>query len=402
MKGRRVIYLLGAVAAATAALVLPATAGATNNLVCGGTIDTSVTLPANMDCSGTSATALTITKSGVTLNFGGHTITGNTNYDVIDVVAGASNVTIENGIVHSGWDQISTNHDDYLVIQNMTMYNASYIGMALESEAGALVTQNNVTGAASHDIRVRDGGGNAIFSNTVSDVGNYWCNGCSSTMYINDETSDSIEGNTSFLSGNVSAHNTNFKDYYSDKNLWYGNVAYGGYYGFHMYADGEGTVTVTGNGAAGQVGSGSTASGFYIEDMYLEYNNPSNQFSLINGNTASSGVTGANGFYEAYNVGATFTNNMASRNDGNGYYFDYPWGETITGNTAQYNNGDGFYLETYGANGDPLSFANNNAWYNQGWGFESDGATVGKNNTGLSGGTPTNNGGECYSVLGCN
>jgi hypothetical protein len=399
MKGRRVIYLLGAVAAATAALVLPGTAGAANNLVCGGTIDTSVTLPAGMDCSGTSANALTITKSGVTLNLGGNTLAGNSDYDVIDIADGASNVTVENGTITGGYDQINAlGHADYLTIQNMKMSGAYYIGIRLDGIAGGLIQNNNITGAGWHDIRSFAGAGNAFFSNVLSDVGGYYGTSSAYTMYLKDEQNSYVEGNTSYISGNSNESYRNFSDQYGDGNLWYGNVAYGGARGYYMYADEDGTITMTDNGAAGQ----SDGYGFYIEDYFTWANNPSGAYTLINGNTATGGINGTDGFYTDFNVGDTFTNNTANRNDGDGFYVDEPWKETVTNNVSKFNNGDGFYLDTYGDEGTPTLFGNNTAWYNQGWGFESVNATVGSGNTGLNGGAATNNGGECLGVLGCN
>jgi hypothetical protein len=408
MKVRRLIYLAVAAAAVTAALVLPGTAGAANNLVCGGTIDTSVTLVAAMDCSGTSATSLEITKSGVTLNLGGQTITGNNSYDVIYIDDGLSNVTIENGTISGGNDQIDADWQaQNLVVQGMTLTGAHYLGMRLEAMAGGLISGNTVSGAGWDDIRAIEGAGNAFFSNTLSDPQSYYGSYSSDALKLKYEQGDAVEGNNSTISGNTDETATSYYDDYSDQDFYYGNVATGGYEGFYAYADGEGTVTMTGNGARGQY----EGSGYDIEDMYADTGNgAAGPMTLINDNIATGGAvtpgdatdpTDYEGFYDNYNPGATWTGNLANRNDGSGFYFDEPWRETIAGNTANYNGWDGFYLSTYGDEGAPTSFANNSALYNQSFGFEAEYATVGSGNSGLNGGVATNNGGDCLAVTGC-
>lgn len=74
---RRAVTLAGAVALVTGAIMgIPAPAGAAA-LACGSTISTSITLTADLNCSGdTTGNAITIGAAGVTVNLNGHKIVG--------------------------------------------------------------------------------------------------------------------------------------------------------------------------------------------------------------------------------------------------------------------------------------------------------------------------------------
>ena len=87
-----------AVGVALGVVALAAPAAAAANPACGATLTSSVKLTSDMSCSGT---ALTVGKSGITINLNGHTITGsgydNGYYGVYN--DGYNKVTVENGTI---------------------------------------------------------------------------------------------------------------------------------------------------------------------------------------------------------------------------------------------------------------------------------------------------------------
>lgn len=402
MKARRVIYLAAAAAAVTAALVLPGTAGATtaSNLTCGATLDHSIVLNGNLDCSGTSAVAVTITKGGVTLDLGGNTITGNNSYDVVvaddtctdTTYSNCDNVTVTNGTISGGYDQVDF-YGNSDTASNLTLSDAADYGVYLDYTTGASVVNNTITGAGDIGIYGVEAAGSGIMSNLLKD--SYYEN-----VYLDYPQGDSIEGNASsenLGSSGVHSGAENFYEDYGANELYYGNISAGGTYGFDIEPDEYGNVTVTNNGARS-----ATDYGIYVYEAYnwtSEYGK--GPVSLINGNTATNNDVG---FYDEYSYDAMWQDNMANRNTSDGFEFYYSGGASITGNTAQYNGADGFYVsgsDTY-YQGYPLAaFSGNNAWYNQDFGFESDYPINGSGNAGQNAGGPTNNGGDCYQVAGC-
>jgi parallel beta-helix repeat protein len=395
--GRRVIYLVAA-AAAIAAALLPGAAKAADPAICGTTITTSTTLSAVTNCDNTDATAIIIGASGVTLNLGGNTLTSYPGRTAIKIMSGLSNVTVENGTIAAGsWIGVHDyGNQTNLTIENMTIDSPIYRGISAHYDAGSLIANNTITGAGEDGIYVDYGAGNAIYSNSVTDSGNL-------NVELYETSYDSVEGNSATITPSGDESNTNFQEEYGDGDLWYGNLATGGDTGFGIYpndgccGNGNGLVTVMNNGARGQ----SSGYGFDIEGMYDWSPNVPGR-TLVSGNVATGGINGAGGFYDSYNVGETFTGNTANRNDGDGFYFDSPWQETITNNNGSFNNGDGFYFDGTYNEGAPASVSGNSAWYNQGYGFYADEGVAGSGNTGLNGGAATNNGGECYSMTGCN
>lgn len=393
MKGRRFVYLVAIGAALAAVLLLPGRASAAN-VTCGATLDASITLTGNMYCASYSTgPAVTITKSGVTFNLGGFTIYGNSSQDGVvadgtctdTTNSDCNNVTVTNGAISGGNDQVDfwgTND----VASNLTLVNATDIGVYLDYTTGASVTNNTITGAANEGIYSEYGASNYIASNMLQDNG-------SENIYLYVDQADTVVGNKAAFTGTNTG--TNYYDEYSDLNTWYGNVAQGGNYGFHVDPDGGGIVNLTNNGVAGSGKNGH--SNYYIYYDYPVYPGLGAS-AMITGNI-STGSHG-DGFSDYYSVGSTWQNNTANYNTGNGFYFDYPAQETITNNTSKGNGGDGFNLnDTYpDAEGyEALSFANNSALYNAGFGFDVVSYTqAGSGNTGTG-----NALGDCYELSGC-
>src|SRR4051794_15035105 len=69
---------------------------------CGDTLTVSTTLTSDLDCSGYDGTALTLGAKGITLNLGGHTLTGFTGPDNDSGVYSEKNgVTVTNGTINN-------------------------------------------------------------------------------------------------------------------------------------------------------------------------------------------------------------------------------------------------------------------------------------------------------------
>jgi hypothetical protein len=99
-----------------------AVAGAAPVVQCGAAISTSMTLRANLTCSGYDGDALTITASNVTLNLGGHTITGD--YDYAGVYIEGSRDTVQGGTIR----------DEAYGVESEYLYQDTLTGLTLTTE----------------------------------------------------------------------------------------------------------------------------------------------------------------------------------------------------------------------------------------------------------------------------
>src|SRR5579862_2789990 len=152
----RAVYLLAAVASVAAVLVVAGPANATANWSCGETFATSPgTLDNNLDCSGYTENALVITADGVTLNFGGHTVTvdGTADWDGV-YNDGYTGLTVENGTINM--DTGGTAVEGYgvandgglgLTVADMTI-NGGYYGVdSYSSSDGTTVEGSTISGS---------------------------------------------------------------------------------------------------------------------------------------------------------------------------------------------------------------------------------------------------------------
>ena len=395
MRGR-FTYLAAVVAGAGVLLLAgPAVASrqahatAATNVACGGTITASITINGDLDCSSTSSPALTIDQPGVTLDLGGHTITGNSGYPVVvadDTCAyggQCNNETVTNGTITGGeyqvefWGQNDT-------ASNLTLTDAASTGVYLHYTTNALVTGNTITGAGSEGIYSEYGSSNVISSNVLKDD--------SYNLELEYDQADTVSSNNSSISGDDTS-SYNFYDYQSDLNTYTNNVTAGGRYGYYIDPGEDGSVTMTGNGArAAKHTSSETGSGFYIYEAYhWSYAAP---YSVFSGNVATGNYIGYYDYYSAY---ALWLENTANYSGNIGFWFEEPSREQIIGNVSKYNGDSGFYLEDTYEGDNALAFANNQAWYNQDYGFYADYSQAGSNNTGSNTNSPL----DCYDVSGC-
>lgn len=382
MRGR-FIYLAAMVVAVAGVLLLAGPAGASRqvhataatNVHCGDTINTSVTMNGDLDCSAYNGTALTITSPGVTLDLGGHTLTVNVNQDGVysDEV---NNWTVQNGTITSGSEQVYPYYSDNVTIQNLTMTNSTDDCIDTEYAGGVLITNNTCSGAADYGLYSEYAGG-------ITVIGNVFTNDVY-PVYLD------YGDNGDVFSSNYFKGNSEYPyDYESSYNSWTGNISTANSYGYYIEPDDYGTVNLVNNAARN-----SANYGFYVYENYNDYYYGS-PAAAISGNTST--YSASYGFYDYYSPGAIWTNNTASRNGGDGFYLEENPGEQFKSNTAKYNNGDGFYFEDDYAPYSPMAISGNSAWYNTGYGFDSGYGLNGSGNTGSN----TNTSGDCLGLGGC-
>ncbi len=310
---------------------------------CGDTLTSNTTLNADLDCSGYAGTALTLGKNGITLNLGGHTLTGVAGDDsYVAVYTEYKNTTITNGTINDagyGVEVAGTTGTtvSWLTINGDAAASTDY-GVYVEYGANNKFAHLTTNGQY-YGMELYQSASNAIKNNTFT-ADEYG-------VYSEYETRDSFSNNT--------AHAPyGFYDDYGGGNSYSGNTASGGSEtGFYMDCDEYGHVTMTGNTANNNGGDGFYTSYCYVDPPGAQH------YSLIKGNTANG--NGDSGFEDYYSVGATFTGNTANDNGDDGFYLDYPGDLHVTNNTAKHNSDSGIeMLDNYGVGyGSPASISGN-------------------------------------------
>ncbi|HLX31237.1 MAG TPA: right-handed parallel beta-helix repeat-containing protein [Gaiellaceae bacterium] len=397
----RAVYLLAAVASVAAVLVVAGPANATANWSCGETFATSPgTLDNNLDCSGYTENALVITADGVTLNFGGHTVTvdGTADWDGV-YNDGYTGLTVENGTINM--DTGGTAVEGYgvandgglgLTVADMTI-NGGYYGVdSYSSSDGTTVEGSTISGSTDEGIYQR-GNGATIDGNTISPASG--AQGIEATHGLGDVVSNNtVTGNfdgTDYIDGDIGIHlhldtaalvedntvttegsdamyeswdsGTQVTDNTFDGNYdgldingeigpnsnesISGNFIRNSYYeGVYDYESDMNTYTgnvLSNNGIeCGTSPTDSSCSGFYID--------PDDQGSVTMTNNYSR--LSSWGYYveDAYNddsyaaTRSMFSGNSATYND-YGYYDDYSVLATWSDNTAYGSNDDGFTFD---------------------------------------------------------
>jgi parallel beta-helix repeat protein len=446
MKGRRVIYLLAAAAAVTAAMVLPATASAANPS-CGSTIGTNLTLTGDMDCSASNTDALKVGAAGITINLNGYTLTSQNGYEAVNnqntcgASGGCSGVTVTNGKIIGGDYGVdsegnSSHQNSGTTISGVTFDGQQYEAIYLGYTAGSNIAGNTITDSLGNDIDGIDDeysssdvingntitgyndlassnsgtgiylyydGGTVVENNTISAQGDYGIedyeygagvgvysnvlSGNDTGMYLSDNESGwSISGN---YVRNSSSDGIEADD--ADLMTYAGNIVSGnGSDGFDLYnGDYPGTLTVTNN-----VSRFNGSEGFYM-DGYSSDAEYASTNGVWSGNSAT--YNADYGFEMYYDKGTTLDNNSAWHNGDSGFYLYEPMHYTVTNNSARYNANEGFDVEDNYEPYNVLSFFNNEAQYNTDYGFYGSYPVAGSGNQGYS----TNTTADCYQFAGC-
>ena len=287
----------GAVAVACGSLVggmmmaAPGTASA-QVLTCGSTITTSVTLTANVDCTGdTAQNALTVGAVGVTLNLNGYKIlgpgAGAQTEGVVDL--GYGGLTVENGTISNfyiGADVEGASGSDLtgVVVQHVTTANSS-LGAQVYGVYG-----DYLDGASIHNLSLND-------------------------AYYGVELDNSQDSTVSY--NKVTAAFYGLTDYQGTANTWSHNTVTGtNYDGLSLHA-GTGLV-VKGNTFTGTVNA---------VGVYVDSSSASVTTNILNNLYE--------GIYDYANTGDTFRYNKGT-GDAWGIDAYYPNGETYHGNKFSY------------------------------------------------------------------
>jgi len=346
-------------------------------LACGDTLTTSRTLNADLDCSAYSGNALTMGANDVVLNLNGHKIWGPTgdegDYGVD--TDGYNRTTIKNGTINRYYGGVYVNESNRTLVQNVKFNGENNGDYGVYVYYGVKNTLNNIeTIGTETGVYATYGARLTVTNSTLrGDIGGGY------GLYLDDETADTVSGNT--LRGYYGVY-----DYESHRQSYSANNASNTSYGFYLECDGYGTVNVTGN-TANQTDS----YGFYIYECYA-VDHPVDGFtgSRIVGNTANDGS--GYGFYDYYSFNELWKDNTANDNDSTGFYFDYPSNFRIVTNKALRNAGYGFELSDNYSYYNVDAISNNTAKDNDSYGFYASYGAPGDGNV------ATGNSPNCYNV----
>jgi parallel beta-helix repeat protein len=219
---------------------------ATTAFACGEVAMASLTLTADENCPG--STAIWVGKAGITINLGGHTLTGdgtNSTFGVYD--SGFSGVTITNGVINDfNYGVVlgaATSHVTSVVSENNTNAGIYVVGNS-DTISGSSALSNAVVG-----FEIFNGSSNQVTNNT-SESGPYG-------FYLVGLASVVISGNKALNSTGGSGYGMVVA---GDSGTLTGNVANGNNVdGFYLSNAGTGVkpaVTATGNRAAFNAGLG--------------------------------------------------------------------------------------------------------------------------------------------------
>jgi parallel beta-helix repeat protein len=397
MRSKRFALPVAFMVVATAVLLIGVSAQGgtqTTAVACGATITGSVTLAANTDCSGTAATSITIGADGVTINLNGHTLTGNASNDCI-YSDGYNNVTVIGPGKLTGCTYgVYAEYGGNFTTKNLTVDTPGSEGVYYEYMTGSRVIGVTVKNAVSEGIDLEYGASNVVSGNTVSNsTGNPY------QLYVYYENESSFSNNVlSFSTQNSSASAYNIWSDEGMYNSYTGNTMTNGYYGLYLDCDDYGAATISNNTVTSPY-----EYGMYIEDCYDDnayYASGATSPLIVSGNTVTGSAT-EYGFYDYYNPGAQYTNNVAKNNYYGGFYFgDEEPQYVITGNTSNgATSGDGFYFEYTGEGYGPKTVSKNVAAHNSDWGYEANYHYYGV--PGSSNSANSNGSGSCYLVAGC-
>jgi parallel beta-helix repeat protein len=320
--GKAMIAL--AVAGAGVLFAVGSAAGAPKVFVgCGSTVYSSVTLTADLNCSG-GGDGLEIGASGITINLNGHTITGagggDGSYGIYN--DGYNDVTIQKGTIQNFLYGIYDDGAYRMHVSNVNIAldgNFSYdggsdlIGIYLWYSYFPKISKVTVTSPAMNDGSGDNAYGVYLYRTDGSMVEKSTLTGLERGVY------DWEGGYTGGCLGST----------YS-KNTLTGNDD-----GFYIYEGEYGFVTMRNN-----TSSNNSDDGAYLHEATCDGFGSTIQSNTFNSN-------GAQGMHGAYNYYMKFSRNTAMNNGSNGFNFWYPYGATLKGSTANNNGGDGFRLGAF-------------------------------------------------------
>lgn len=315
---------------------------------CGSTIETSVRLVDDVDCSAVINNAINIGAEGVTVDLGGHTLTVAHGYYGVDTYSHGGVTVTGSTIVVAGYGSagVVINTSSYARVSGVTVTGSGTDeGYGIYCYGGTSATITGVTA-----------------SNLNAGVASNYC-----TMSLSSSTlSDNEYGYYSYYDGAITVTGITARGnrigVYTTQSARFSisrSLAEANNFGFYLFPDGYGTVTVSGCTARDSVYSGTYD---YTIDDY-------------------DGV----GFvvryaYDYSGSRSTVSNSSAIGNGHYGFYLSSPGPLTFKGNSALGNGNTG--VDVYGSYGNygPVYGSQNTARDNYGFGFWSDYAVVGTGN----------------------
>lgn len=168
MRARRLAAATTVLAATIAAIVVTTPAHAADGPACGDVITTDTVLTADLVCDG-STDGLVIGADGITLDLGGHSISGPGAYATPHAavrVARHTDVAVLRGIV-SGFQSGVVLDEAWAVLVNKLTVTSNDQGVNLAGGGDHLVSQNTVSGNGRDGVRLGLSAGNTVTQNTV-------------------------------------------------------------------------------------------------------------------------------------------------------------------------------------------------------------------------------------------
>ncbi len=222
---------LAPVLAAAAGLVgLPAVAQAAGPS-CGDTVTHDVKLHANLDCSGGGTAGLIVGKNGVTIDLGGHSITGAGGVDGYYGIDDESHdkVTVENGTIKNFYDDLYVYYGSQSRFSKLKLVSddpGSYTGAYVSGTGND--TLDHITSTDAYDSFYLEDNGSLHVS--ASKAMGYFDDG----FYVSNDAGDRIANSYAKGDPSVSTTSLGFYDYEGSGNSYAHDTGLHGYDGFQL------------------------------------------------------------------------------------------------------------------------------------------------------------------------
>jgi hypothetical protein len=309
----------------------------TTAIACGATLTASAVLAADLDCSSSGGTAITLGAANIKLDLGGHHLAVNAGQ--IGVASSFSGDTVTNGSIDGSATGVEILHTFGDTVSKLTLKD-DFID--LESTGQVTVASNTISWDGLGNpagISSEYGSKNVITGNTIGEGG----------ISLSHESKDAISKNT--VTSSVADGTYNYYERASNGDVYTANVSSGNADGFNISEGGNGVVTLIGN-----VESGAGDDGFALSGNYAA-STPSAHSSYAK-NTATG--DGQANFESSGDIDSAWSGNVATGSL-YGFDLDHPQGYAMSGNKASHDNNADFNLMDDAAIEQPATFTSNNA-----------------------------------------
>jgi hypothetical protein len=320
---------------------------------CPGEITAAGTYNVTANLTDAGSYCIWIAGDDVTVNLNGHTITGTGSDDCIAVEDQSATSPASDNPTRSIMDDtingakgrltdcgnaLYSDYSSRTVASNLTIATPDSDGVVEDYSTDNTYSNVNVADGSSSTkgYYMYGGSANHITGSAVASTGS------PDSFYLEYEYDDLLLRDIAKYPNGPGGSGDGFVDYYSNRNAYVDDKAYGQLIGFYLYNDDYGTVAVA-NDLSSNPGENATGSyGFYDYYGYDDANYGRQNHSVYTYNTA---IGGQEGFYDEYNIAETFTHNQALGASTYGFFFYYPADYIVSDNTS-----NGTYNKTaYGA-----------------------------------------------------